>query len=64
MEFKYLIEQDAINISIQRIAMMINEKMEKYNRTKDENLKKELIQLIKDRDLVYSNDKLTIEKYI
>ena len=64
MDKNKLLEDSAIDICIQKIALKINEKMEKYEKTKDNIVKLELIELIKDRDLVYSNDKKTIEKYL
>lgn len=64
MDQEKLIEEDGLRISIQKIALKINEKMKEYEETKDNNVRLELIELIKDRDLVYSNDKKTINKYI
>lgn len=59
-----LIENSAIDICIQKIALEINENMIEYEKTKDNKIKLKIIELIKDRDLVYSNDKKTIKKHI
>ena len=64
MDRDELIQENAIDISIQKIALKINEKMKEFEDTKDNKVKLEIIELIKDRDLVYSNDKKTIEKYV
>ena len=64
MDKNKLLEDSAIDICIQKIALKINEKMEEYEKNKDNELKLELIELIKDRDLIYGNDKKTIEKYL
>lgn len=64
MELEKLTEESAISISIQKIALEINDKMKIYNATKDNKIKLQLIELVKDRDLVYSNDKDTIQKYL
>ena len=39
MEQEKLIKEAAIDISIQKIALMINEKMQEYEQTKDNNVK-------------------------
>lgn len=64
MDSNKLIKENAMDIARQKIIISINEKMKKYEETKDNQLRLEIIELIKDRDLVYSNDKNTIEKYL
>lgn len=64
MDKNKLLEDSAIDLCIQKIALEINKKMEEYEETKDNAAKIELIEIIKDRDLIYSNDKKTIEKYL
>ena len=64
MDSNKLIKENAMDIARQKIRISINEKMKKYEETKDNQLRLEIIELIKDRDLVYSNDKNTIEKYL
>lgn len=64
MNREEMIQENAIDITIQKIALKINEKMKEYEETKDNIIKLEIIELIKDRDLVYSNDKNTIKKYL
>ena len=64
MDENELIQENAIDISIQKIALKITDKMKKYEETKENDIRLEIIELIKDRDLVYSNDKKTIEKYL
>ena len=59
-----LTEENAMSISIQKIALEINDKMQQYRETKDNQIRLELIELVKDRSLVYSNDKDTIRKYL
>lgn len=64
MDKNKIIEENGLEISIQKIIMKINKKIEEYKETKNKDVKIELIELLKDRDLVYSNDKKTIEKYL
>lgn len=64
MDQDKLIEESAIKISIQKIALKINDKMQQYKKTKDKKIESELVELFKDRDLAYSNDKETIKKYL
>lgn len=64
MDKNKLLQDSAIDICIQKIALEINEKMEKYEKTKENAIKLELIQLMRDRELVYRNDKKTIGKYL
>lgn len=64
MEKDKLLEESAIDICIQKIAQEVNEKMIEYEKSKNNDIKLKIIELIKDRDLVYGNDKETIEKYI
>lgn len=64
MDQDKLIEESAIKISIQKIALKINDKMQQYKKTKDKKIESELVELLKDRDLAYSNDKETIKKYL
>lgn len=64
MEKDKLLEDSAIDICIQKIALEINEKMIEYEKERDSNIKLQIIELIKDRDLIYSYDKKTIEKYL
>lgn len=64
MDNSKLIQENAMDIARQKIALNINEKMKEYEKTKDNELRLEIIELIKDRDLVYSNDRKTIEKYL
>lgn len=64
MDSNKLIEENAMDIARQKIIISINEKIKKYEETKDNQLKLEIIELIKDRDLVYSNDEKTIKKYL
>lgn len=64
MDQNKLIEESAIKISIQKIALKINDKMQQYKKTKDKKIESELVELFKDRDLAYSNDKETIKKYL
>ena len=53
-----------IEFAIQKISPKITEKLIEYNKRPTEELKKEIIQLISDRDAIYSNDKEIIKKYI
>ena len=64
MDQDKLIEESAIKISIQKIALKINDKLQQYKKTKDKKIESELVELFKDRDLAYSNDKETIKKYL
>ena len=64
MEKDKLLEDAAIDICIQKIVLEINENMIKYEKNKDNEIKLKIIELIKDRDLIYSNDKETIKKYL
>lgn len=64
MDSNKLIEENAMDIARQKIIISINEKIKEYEETKDNQLKLEIIELIKDRDLVYSNDEKTIKKYL
>ena len=64
MEKDKLLEDAAIDICIQKIVFEINEKMIEYEKNKNNEIKSKIIELIKDRDLIYSNDKETIKKYL
>ena len=64
MEKDKLLEDAAIDICIQKIVFEINEKMIEYEKNKNNEIKSKIIELIKDRDLIYSNDKKTIKKYL
>lgn len=58
------IKEYGIEIAIEKIAPMIIEKTRKYKETKDEKVKKELLQLLNDREEIYSNNNEVIRKYI
>ena len=58
------VNEFGIELAIQMIAPMITEKIMEYNKKTTKELKKEIIQLISDRDAIYSNDKEIIKKYI
>lgn len=64
MEKDKLLEYSAIDICIQKIALELNQNMMEYEKTKDKETKLKIIKLIADRDLVYRNDKTTIQKYL
>ena len=59
-----VINEFGIEFAIQRIAPKITEKLIEYNNKPTKKLKEEVIQLISDRDAIYSNDKEVIKKYI
>ncbi len=63
MDQKIINEFD-IELAIQKIAPKITEKLKEYNRKPTKELKEEIIQLIADRDAIYSNDKEVIRKYL
>ena len=46
------------------MAPMNIEKTRKYKETKDEKVQKELLQLLNDREEIYSNNNEVIRKYI
>jgi len=64
MEKDKLLEYSAIDICIQKIAGELNENMLKYEKNKNNEIKLKIIELLKDRDLIYGNDKKTIKKYL
>lgn len=64
MEKDKLLEDSSIDICIQKISQEITEKMLEYEKNKNNEIKLKIIELIKDRDLIYSNDKKTIKKYL
>ena len=64
MEKDKLLEYSAIDICIQKIALELNKNMIEYEKNKDKETKFKIIKLITDRDLVYRNDKKTIQKYL
>ena len=59
-----IINEFGIEFAIQKIAPKIAEKLNEYQKNPTKELKDELIQLISDRDAIYSNDKEIIKKYI
>lgn len=63
MDKEEMIKEYGIEIAIEKIAQMITEVTEQYKKTREENLKEQLLNLIKDRDRVYNNDKDIIRKY-
>lgn len=64
MKEEKLLEDSAIDICIQKIALELNKNMLEYEKSKDKKIKLKIIKLIKDRDLIYANDKKTIKKYL
>lgn len=64
MNIEDIINEFGIDIAIEKIIPEIKEKVKKYLETKDENIKKELAELLNDRDKIYSNDTETIRKYV
>lgn len=63
MDKEEMIKEYGIEIAIEKISQMLVEVTEKYKKTREENLKEQLLNLIKDRDKVYNNDKDIIRKY-
>lgn len=63
MDKEEMIKEYGIEIAIEKIAQMITEVTEQYKETREENLKEQLLNLIKDRDKIYNNDKDIIRKY-
>lgn len=61
---KLIIDEYGIEFAQDKIILQIKEKIEEYKVTKDKNVQKQLVQLLKDREKIYSNDKETIKKYI
>ena len=59
-----IINEFGIEFAIQKIAPQISKKLMEYNKKPTKELKKEIIQLISDRDAIYSNDKEVIRKYV
>ena len=59
-----IINEFEIDFAIQKIAPKITEKLMEYNKKPTKELKKEIIQLISERDAIYSNDKEVIRKYL
>lgn len=64
MELEELIKEFGIDIAIEKITPIISEKIEEYTKTKDENVKKELAELLEDRDNIYNEDEEVIRKYV
>ena len=61
---KLIIDEYGIEFAQDKIILQIKEKIEEYKVTKDKNVQKQLVQLLEDREKIYSNDKETIKKYI
>ena len=61
---KDIINEFGMKFAIQKIAPQIAEKLMEYNKKPTKDLKTEIVQLISDRDAIYSNDKEVIRKYI
>ena len=59
-----IINEFGIKLAIQKIAPLITEKLKEYSKKPTKELKKEIIELISDRDAIYSNDKEVIRKYL
>lgn len=59
-----IMNQFGIEFAIQKIAPKITEKLMEYNKKPTKKLKEEIIQLVSDREAIYSNDKEVIRKYI
>ncbi len=53
-----------VEASIENLIQKISQKIEEYKSKKDEKTKKELAQLIEDRNKIYNLDEETIKKYI
>ena len=64
MELEEIIKEFGIEIAIEKITPKIKEKIDEYTKTKDENVKKELAELLEDRDNIYSNNEEVIRKYV
>lgn len=59
-----ILNEFGIEFAIQKVSPQIAEKLIEYNKKPTKKLKEEIIQLILDRDDIYSNDKEVIKKYI
>lgn len=64
MEQNRFIEENGMKIAIQKISLDIKDKVQQYKKTKEEKLKLEIAELLRDRDLAYSNHKDIIKKYL
>lgn len=63
MDNNELIKEFGIEIAIEKIAQKITELTEQYKVNKNKDLKNQIVDLMKDRDKVYQNDKDVIMKY-
>ena len=63
MDNEKLIKEFGIEIAIEKIAQKITELTEQYKENKNKDLKKQILDLMKDRDKIYQNDKDVIMKY-
>ena len=64
MEREKLIEEFGLELTIEKVAQMITEKIDMYKETNEKEKMKELTELILDREKIYKNDKETIKKYL
>jgi hypothetical protein len=55
---------DYIDIAKENLSIKTNEKMEEYKKSNDSNTKKELMELLKDRQELFSFNKEVIKKYL
>lgn len=63
MDNNELVKEFGIEIAIEKIAQKITELTEQYKVNKNKDLKNQIVDLMKDRDKVYQNDKNVIMKY-
>lgn len=63
MDNNELVKEFGIEIAIEKIAQKITELTEQYKVNKNKDLKNQIVDLMKDRDKVYQNDKDVIMKY-
>lgn len=58
-----LLLEYGMEIAIEKIAPIISEKIKEYKKTRKEETRYEIAELLKDREKIYSNDINTIKKY-
>lgn len=63
MDNNELVKEFGIEIAIEKIAQKITELTEQYKVNKNKDLKNQIVDLMKDRDKIYQNDKDVIMKY-
>ena len=59
-----IIEEFGIEFAIQNISSIISKKIDEYKKSKSKDIEEQLVELLKDKEKIYDNNKEIIKKYL